>query len=43
MDAAAIIIFVVVPLVIAIVLGPKYGAEDRPAFRRPDEKPRPMV
>lgn len=36
-------IFVAVLLLIAIVLGPKYGAEDRPAFKDPNAKPRGMV
>ena len=35
--------FVLAMLVIAIVLGPKYGAEDRPAFKDPNVKPRPNV
>ena len=41
MDPVAI--FVVAMLLIAIVLGPKYGAEDRPAFKDPNVKPRAMV
>ena len=36
-------IFIVALLLISIVLGPKYGAEDRPAFKNPDAKPRAMV
>ena len=35
--------FVLAMLVIAIVFGPKYGAEDRPAFKDPNVKPRPNV
>lgn len=35
--------FVLAMLVIAIVFGPKYGAEDRPAFKDPNVKPAPMV
>jgi len=38
-----IAIFVVGMLLIAIVLGPKYGAEDRPAFKDPNVKPSPVV
>ena len=37
------VIFLVAMLLIAIVLGPKYGAEDRPAFKHPDVKPRAVV
>ena len=36
-------IFIAVLLLVAVVLGPLAGPEDRPAFRRPDKKPRPMV
>jgi hypothetical protein len=39
----AIAIFVAGLLWIAIVLGPKFGAEDRPAFKDPNVNPRPMV
>ncbi len=39
----AIIIFVGVPTLLAIVFGPLFGAEDRPAFKWPDRKPRRMV
>ena len=39
----AIILFIVVPLLIAIIFGPMFGAEDRPAFRWPDKKPRRNV
>jgi hypothetical protein len=28
-------------LLIAVVLGPKYGAESRPGFKNPNVKPRP--
>ena len=35
--------FVLAMLLIAIVLGPNYGAEDRPAFKDPNVKPRPNV
>jgi hypothetical protein len=35
--------FVLAMLLIAIVLGPKYGAEDRPAFKDPNIKPRAVV
>ncbi len=35
----AIILFIVVPLLVAIIFGPMFGAEDRPAFRKPDERP----
>ena len=38
-----VVIFVAAMLLIAIVLGPKYGAEDRPAFKDPNIKPRAMV
>lgn len=37
------LIFIGVPTLIAIVLGPFFGAEDRPAFLNPDEVPRRMV
>jgi len=40
---AAILLFVVLPLLVAIVFGPLVGAEDRPAFRWPDKKPRRNV
>ena len=36
-------ILIGVVLFVSVVLGPLFGAEDRPAFRRPDKKPRPMV
>ena len=38
-----VVIFVWAMLLIAIVFGPKYGAEDRPAFKDPNKKPRSMV
>ena len=38
-----IFLFIVLPLLIAIVFGPFLGAEDRPAFRWPDKKPRRNV
>jgi hypothetical protein len=36
-------ILLAVLLLPAIVLGPILGAESRPAFKRPDRKPRPTV
>jgi hypothetical protein len=38
-----IIVFFAVFFVLAYVLGPFVAAEDRPAFRWPDRKPRRMV
>ncbi len=37
------LIFIGVPVLIAVVLGPFFGAEDRPAFIWPDKKPRRML
>jgi hypothetical protein len=36
-------IFLITTLLATIVLGPIFGAESRPAFRRPDRKARAMV
>ena len=36
-------IFVGAMVLLAVLFGPKYGAEDRPAFKDPNVKPRPMV
>ena len=41
MDPVAL--FIVGLLLIAILLGPKYGAEDRPGFKDLRVKPRPVV
>ena len=41
MDPAAI--FVLGMLLVAIVFGPKYGAESRPAFKNPNVKARPTA
>jgi hypothetical protein len=41
-DATMIVIFAVW-MVAVIVLAPILGAESRPAFLRPDRKPRPMT
>jgi hypothetical protein len=38
-----VLILIVVMLLLSVVLGPLVGPEDRPAFLKPDEKPRPMV
>ena len=38
-----IIVFFAVFFVLACALGPFVAAEDRPAFRWPDRKPRRMV
>jgi hypothetical protein len=38
-----VIVFFAVFFVIVCVLGPFAAAEDRPAFRWPDRKPRRMV
>jgi hypothetical protein len=40
MDPALLLL---VLMLVAIVLGPIFGAESRPGFLRPDRKPRPMV
>jgi len=37
------LILIAVMLLLSMVLGPLVGPEDRPAFLRPDKKPRPMV
>jgi hypothetical protein len=37
------ILLLAILCLIAIVLGPILGAEDRPAFKWPDRKPRRMV
>jgi hypothetical protein len=39
----ALVIFLGTTMFAIIVLGPIFGAESRPAFLRPDRKPRPMV
>jgi hypothetical protein len=36
-----IAIFITGMLLIAVLFGPKYGAESRPGFKDPDIKPRP--
>lgn len=38
-----LVIFFGVFFFATMVLGPIFGAESRPAFKRPDRKPRPMV
>jgi hypothetical protein len=38
-----ILVFFAVFFLLVCVLGPFVAAEDRPAFRRPDRKPRRMV
>jgi hypothetical protein len=37
------VVYIVVLLVVAVVIGPICGAEDRPAFLRPDRRPRRNV
>jgi hypothetical protein len=36
-------VFLAVFFFLAVVVGPWVGIEDRPAFKRPDKKPRRMV
>jgi hypothetical protein len=36
-------VFVIVFFFLAVVVGPLLAIEDRPGFKRPNEKPRPMV
>ena len=38
-----VIVFFAVFFFVACVLGPIFGAESRPGFRRPDKKPRQNV
>jgi hypothetical protein len=38
-----VFVFFAVFFVLALVLGPAMKIEDRPAFKRPDKKPRRMI